>query len=241
MSSKQFIKQRKKQTSKQTSLSSTNCIICNKRMYSFNDFCKNCISFFDSIKDINHLRKTIKSCEYCKDLVKVRTQAVVGDGNKNAKIMFIAQNPGVAGRGGADKFGITLMGDKSGDLFEDILAKCNLTRDEVWTTNLVKCTTGKSFREPVFKEISICKHYLFKEIRLIRPKLIITFGRIATQSLLPETFSILQISYIKHFIKYPIETMIVPVPHPSYIIRQYKHEVTEEYKTKIVNIIKENV
>ena len=97
----------------------------------------------------------IKKCKKC-NLHKGRTNAVAGDWNPRAKIMFIGIAPG---RLGGDKTGIPFTKDKSGRFFRELLNKNNISQDIINVTNLVRCnprdSNGKN-RDPSHDEIKKC-------------------------------------------------------------------------------------
>lgn len=132
-----------------------------------------------------------KNCKKCPSLVKSRIQMVEGQGNKNAVIMFVGICPGNhLLHGGADSTGIPFKGDKSGDIFERLLHDLQTNRKRVYVTNLVKCrpaTEDKMYnRPPTQKEIMNCLPNLIKEIKKVKPWIIICFGSIVYDTLEPE-------------------------------------------------------
>jgi len=123
-------------------------------------------------------------CRKCVDLVESRSQVVSGYGNKKAAIMFVGICPGNhLGHGGADSTGIPFKGDASGRLFERLLSDLELTREDVYTTNIVKCRPAKPDdirfnRLPTEQEMINCFPSLLIEIYEVQPKIIICFGKI---------------------------------------------------------------
>ena len=167
----------------------------------------------------------IKNCTKCPNLVKSRIQIVNGYGNKNADIMFIGICPGNHNLlGGADKTGIPFKGDKSGKLFERLLSTLKLSRNDVYTTNLVKCRPAKLHeiyrnRLPSSDEIDNCFPYLMQEIKDVKPKIIFAMGKVVYAELK----------------KY--EQLLPPfvyIFHPGFLIRN--GENTELFDKWITNI-----
>jgi len=124
------------------------------------------------------LEREIKTCTKCR-LHQFRKNAVPGEGNLHAEIMFIGEAPGynedVQGKpfvGAAGKF-LT-------DLIEKILG---VPRSSVYITNVVKCRPPEN-RDPYPDEIETCSPYLDKQIMLIRPKIIVTLGKHSTNYIL---------------------------------------------------------
>ncbi len=128
---------------------------------------------------ISEIDREIKNCRKC-DLWKNRKNAVPGEGNINADIMFIGEAPGKV----EDEQGRPFVG-RAGkfltELIEDVL---KVKRNDVYITNVVKCRPPKN-RDPNEREISICtRNYLEKQINAINPKIIVGLGNHACSYLL---------------------------------------------------------
>jgi uracil-DNA glycosylase family 4 len=120
---------------------------------------------------LEELADQIKKCQLC-ELAKGRQNAVPGQGNEHADIMFIGEGPGA----NEDKQGIPFCG-ASGRFLDDLLASINLARQDVFITNVVKCRPPEN-RDPLPHEIETCtKHYLYNQIDAIDPKVICFLGR----------------------------------------------------------------
>jgi len=110
------------------------------------------------------------TCARC-DLCKSRTRAVPGEGNPQAKILFIGEGPGFH----EDKQGRPFVGP-SGQLLQELLKSINLKREDVFITNVVKCRPPDN-RDPLPSEIDACNDYLDRQIAAIQPLVIVTLGR----------------------------------------------------------------
>jgi DNA polymerase len=128
----------------------------------------------DSIEKIHAEVISCKSCELCEN----RTNAVPGDGDSKASIMFIGEAPGR----NEDEKGKPFVG-MAGKILEETLTKVGLTRSSVYITNVVKCRPPGN-RVPTEEERRTCRNYLEREISLVSPKIICILGRTAYQSLL---------------------------------------------------------
>lgn len=126
--------------------------------------------------DIVALNERIRSCQRCR-LGETRTNALCGEGNPGAKLMFVAQAPGEV----EDREGRMFLGP-SGRAFFQLLEAAGITREEFYMTNLVKCRLPKN-RKPRRDEIAACSLYLDAEIAVVRPKVIVPLGYYATRSL----------------------------------------------------------
>ncbi len=124
---------------------------------------------------ISNLNELIKSCKKC-PLHLNRTNAVVGNGNIDTKIMLIGEAPGR----NEDLQGIPFVGS-AGKLLDSLLNENNIKRDDVYITNVVKCRPPNN-RTPNKEEIDSCLPYLIEEIDIIKPEIILTLGRTAGEA-----------------------------------------------------------
>ena len=171
------------------------------------------------------------SCYKC-DLSITRTNVVLGIGNKKAEIMIIGEAPGYH----EDKKGVPFIG-KSGTYLRELLTKINITEENAYITNVVKCRPPGN-REPDMKEISICTSYfLSNEINYVNPIFIISAGRVATMMCTGENISIHKVNGNIYRIG---KRWVIPIFHPSYILQN--DNMKEEYErtlTKVSNLIYE--
>lgn len=128
---------------------------------------------------LEKLAKQIKVCQKC-PLCKTRTQAVPGEGNPETEIMLIGEAPGVQ----EDLKGRPFVGS-AGKFLEEMLGLIKLTRKDVFIGNVIKCRPPEN-REPLPGEIEACWPYLVEQIKIIKPKIIVTLGRHALQRFLPQ-------------------------------------------------------
>ena len=115
-------------------------------------------------------------CTRCR-LAQGRTQVVFGSGSPQADLMFVGEAPGFH----EDKQGVPFVG-QAGKLLDRLLAGIELTRDEVFVANVLKCRPPGN-RDPQQDEIEACEPHLFRQIELIEPKVIATLGNFATKLL----------------------------------------------------------
>ena len=109
-------------------------------------------------------------CTKC-NLCKTRTKAVPGEGNVNARVLFIGEGPGFH----EDRQGRPFVGP-AGQFLDELLGSINLKRGDVFITNVVKCRPPGN-RDPLPEEISACDSYLDRQIAAIKPQVIVTLGR----------------------------------------------------------------
>lgn len=125
------------------------------------------------------LNAMIASCTACR-LHEGRTLTVPGNGDPEAELMLIGEAPGA----NEDRQGLPFVG-RAGQLLDDLLAGIELSRDQVFVANVLKCRPPDN-RDPMPDEIGCCEVYLREQIEGIRPKLIVLLGRFATQYFLPD-------------------------------------------------------
>ena len=155
------------------------------------------------------LKTQCESCEKC-ELCKTRTNVVFGQGNQNARIMFIGEAPGES----EDLSGIPFVG-RAGKLFDKYLEAVDIPRESVYIANMLKCRPPKN-RDPLPSEQDLCIEYLREQVRLIRPKLIVCLGRISAMRLIRPDFKITK-EHGQWFKKGDFE--ICAVYHPSLLLR----------------------
>jgi len=116
-------------------------------------------------------------CERCR-LWRGRNSVVFGSGDPDADLMFIGEGPGAE----EDRRGLPFVG-AAGELLTKIIEAIDLTRDQVYIANVVKCRPPGN-RDPLPDEAAACRGYLDGQIDLVRPKVIVALGRVAAQALL---------------------------------------------------------
>jgi uracil-DNA glycosylase len=131
------------------------------------------------MNDLESIGDKISKCRKC-ILSEKRTNAVPGSGNFKADLMFVGEGPGKK----EDEQGIPFVG-QAGKFLEEMLATINMTRDDVFITNVVKCRPPEN-RDPLPDEVETCSgSYLYNQIKAIKPKIIITLGRHAMEFFVP--------------------------------------------------------
>ncbi|HEU4606278.1 MAG TPA: uracil-DNA glycosylase [Nitrososphaera sp.] len=119
----------------------------------------------------------VRGCPLCK-LARTRKNAVPGEGQLAARIMFVGEAPGRS----EDEKGRPFVG-AAGRILNDLLQKAGIERSQVFITNVVKCRPPNN-RVPEEDEAAACRPYLDRQIALIKPKVICILGRTAYASLL---------------------------------------------------------
>ena len=128
-------------------------------------------------KSLDSYLKSISNCMEC-SLGKTRKNIVLGYGNPKADIVFVGEAPGKE----EDLQGLPFVG-RSGKLLDKMLAAINLSRENIYILNVLKCRPPNN-RDPLPSEIEKCEPYLKKQLEIINPKLIVALGRISAMTLL---------------------------------------------------------
>ncbi|HEX9407102.1 MAG TPA: uracil-DNA glycosylase [Thermoanaerobaculia bacterium] len=168
------------------------------------------------------LQAIVTACEKCR-LAKTRTQVVYGVGSPNADLMFIGEAPGRD----EDIQGEPFVG-RAGQLLTDIIKAMKLTRDDVYIANVIKCRPPEN-RNPEQDELDMCRPYIRQQVEIIQPKVIVTLGRFALQSLTEKGFAISSVR--GQWLDYN-GVKVMPTYHPAYLLRNpaAKKEVWADMK-----------
>ncbi len=125
----------------------------------------------DALKNLYHEARV---CERCPQLAQTRTQVVFGAGNANADVLFVGEAPGQK----EDQQGVPFVG-AAGKLLGKLLEGIGLSREDVFIANVLKCRPPQN-RDPLPQEIERCEPWLWRQIELIEPIVVISLGRYAT-------------------------------------------------------------
>jgi DNA polymerase len=158
---------------------------------------------------LEQLKKQYLTCQKCPKLCQSRTKVVFGNGNPNAKILFIGEAPGAT----EDKLGIPFCG-ASGKILQELLTTINLTREDIFITNTILCRPENN-RNPEKEEINNCKERLDQLIQIMQPKVIVTIGNFATQRILNKTGITTLRGKIHPLIINDTHVSIIPIIHPA--------------------------
>jgi len=129
-----------------------------------------------AVTELHAYRDEVADCTRCA-LAAGRTQVVFGSGDPAADLMFVGEAPGFH----EDKQGVPFVG-AAGKLLDQLLAGIGLTRPDVYVANVLKCRPPGN-RDPMPDEIEACEGHLWKQIELIRPRVVATLGNFATKLL----------------------------------------------------------
>src|SRR5947207_6066735 len=168
------------------------------------------------------LQRIAMACTKCR-LAGTRTQVVYGVGNPNADLMFIGEAPGRD----EDLQGKPFVG-RAGALLTDIIKAMKLTRDDVYIANVIKCRPPEN-RNPEPDELDACRPHIRRQVEIIQPRVIVTLGRFALQSLTEKAFAISDVR--GKWLDYN-GIKLMPTYHPAYLLRtpSAKKEVWADMK-----------
>ena len=171
---------------------------------------------------LESIHTDLGDCRRCK-LAQGRNCIVFGDGNPNAKLVFIGEGPGVE----EDRKGQPFVG-AAGQLLTRIIEAIKLSRNQVYICNIIKCRPPGN-RNPEPDEIKTCFPFLERQIAAIQPDFIIALGTFAAQTLLGIATPISRLRGRFHEYK---EIKVVPTYHPAYLLRNpnKKRDVWEDMK-----------
>ena len=174
----------------------------------------------DAAIELEKIADEVRRCRKC-DLWSLRTNAVPGEGDPNARLMFVGEGPGAD----EDAQGLPFVG-RAGKLLDKVIAAMGLKRSDVFIANILKCRPPGN-RDPRAEEIISCFPFLQKQIEIINPEIIVAMGAPAARTLLNTNKSIGQLrgqfhKYYAGLGRAPIKLM--PTYHTAYLLRNYSQE-----------------
>ena len=168
----------------------------------------------------------VKHCVKCA-LNKGRHNTVFGEGDPQARLMFVGEGPGQD----EDETGRPFVG-RAGQLLGKMIVAMGLSREQVFIANIVKCRPPNN-RAPAPEETAACWGYLLRQIRIIRPEVIVTLGNPASHALLKTTTGITRLRGSWQVMPQLAEGVggieVMPTYHPAYVLRYY----TPEYRGQV--------
>jgi DNA polymerase len=162
-------------------------------------------------------------CRRCKLHGLGRSQVVFGVGNPEANLMFVGEAPGAD----EDIQGEPFVG-RAGQLLTKIIEAIGMKREDVYIANVIKCRPPNN-RNPEPDEVAQCEPFLFRQIDVIKPRVIVALGKFAAQCLLKTPDPITRIRGREYRYR---DAILIPTYHPAYLLRtpSAKREVWEDMK-----------
>jgi uracil-DNA glycosylase family 4 len=177
---------------------------------------------------LNDVLENMGTCKKC-PLSKNCNQVVVGKGPEKSSLFIVGETSDKE----ADIMGEPFVG-LTGDLLTKLLSESGISRERVYLTNLIKCYNGKI---DISKEIiDTCKGWLWSELLIVNPSIVVTLGKLPTQTLLKlkPSFKMQDVVGKEHSVGY-MRAKIMPWYHPSYLLVRGAdtHKRTIEFLIKI--------
>ncbi|MBC8278858.1 MAG: uracil-DNA glycosylase [FCB group bacterium] len=174
------------------------------------------------IESLEEYGNRISGCVKC-DLGKTRTKFVFGKGNPQARLVFIGEAPGRD----EDLQGLPFVG-RAGKLLDELLEESGFSWDEVYICNILKCRPPEN-RDPRPEEIELCEPYLWRQLEMIDPEIMVALGRVAAQTLLRSDATLGNLRKTAH--KYRDVPLFVTY-HPAFILRNnnFRSVLVEDLK-----------
>ncbi len=155
------------------------------------------------------VREDLGECTRCK-LHSTRHKIVFGDGNPKAELVFVGEGPGAD----EDAQGLPFVG-RAGKLLTQMIEAMGLQRKDVYICNVVKCRPPEN-RQPEEEEVSTCSPFLFRQIDVIAPKVIVCLGAVAAKTLLQTNRGISQ--FRGEWLEFRGRKLLATY-HPAYLLR----------------------
>ena len=181
------------------------------------------------------LKTQASVCTAC-DLAKTRANVVFGSGSAATKLAIIAEGPSAA-----DNHTTFPFSGPAGNLLDEVLAANNLTRSQIWLTNIIKCRAASlkggvlKNRPPRASEIKACSKWLDGELTLIQPSVILCMGAPAAKALIHRSFRITEERGV-----WFTDTLYAPFAmatfNPAYVLRQEGEDFDAVRQTVIEDI-----
>ena len=174
----------------------------------------------DKTRALEELAEVIKACTRC-PLGSTRINAVPGEGNVNADVMFVGEGPGFD----EDRQGRPFVG-RAGQLLDKMILAMGLAREKVFIANIAKChpmtdplhpEKHGNDRAPNAQEIACCRKYIEQQIAIVCPKYVVALGGVAAKALISDASSLGALRGKFH----PLHLDSVELPKPVQIIATF--------------------
>lgn len=176
----------------------------------------------------------VRSCRRC-GLHAGRTQTVFGNGLARPQVVFVGEGPGAD----EDREGLPFIG-KAGQLLTRMIEAMTLKRENVFICNVVKCRPPGN-RTPTEEEMVSCAPFLFRQLAILRPRIIVTLGAPASQTLLATKTPIGRLRGAFHDFPVPALSVhglppakLMPTFHPAYLLRSPGEKVKAWHDLQMV-------
>ncbi len=163
----------------------------------------------DRVSALRIIREDIGECTRCA-LHTGRNKIVFADGDPNARLMFVGEGPGAD----EDAQGLPFVG-RAGQLLNNMISAMGLKREEVYIANVVKCRPPGN-RTPEPEEANTCSPFLFRQIDVVRPEVLVALGATAATYLLGQRQPLAGLRGRMHSVR---GCRLIVTYHPAYLLR----------------------
>ena len=163
----------------------------------------------DRLSALRVIQEDIGECTRCA-LHKARNKIVFADGDPNARLMFVGEGPGAD----EDAQGLPFVG-RAGQLLNNMIGAMGLKREQVYIANVVKCRPPQN-RTPEPDEANTCSPFLFRQIEVVRPEVIVALGATAATYLLGQRQPLAGLRGRVHTFR---GTKLIVTYHPAFLLR----------------------
>lgn len=157
------------------------------------------------------MAQDMEDCQRCGLCQQGRSQVVFGDGNPDARLVFVGEAPGAE----EDRKGIPFVG-RAGQLLTRMIEAMGVKREDVYICNVIKCRPPEN-RDPLPDEIATCEPFMIRQLEVIAPEVIVCLGRFAVQTLTRDPMA--RITKIRGTWHEYQGIPLMPTFHPSYLLR----------------------
>jgi DNA polymerase len=182
------------------------------------------------------IEKELLRCGACR-VGPGRTKLVFGEGNPEAQLVFVGEAPGQE----EDLHGRPFVG-RAGELLTKMIGAMGLRRQDVYICNVLKCRPPGN-RAPLTDEVAACKDTLLRQLKIIRPKVIVTLGNPATHAVLQTTEGIMTIRgrWRRMPTDDPVlaDIKVMPTYHPSFVLRNHTPEIRKHVWDDLKEVLRE--
>jgi uracil-DNA glycosylase family 4 len=161
------------------------------------------------IAALEAIREDIGDCTRCA-LHKGRNKIVFADGSPAARLMFVGEGPGAD----EDAQGLPFVG-RAGQLLNNMITAMGLKREEVYIANVVKCRPPGN-RTPEAEEANTCSQFLFRQIDVVRPQVLVALGATAATYLLGQRQPLAGLRGRVHVVR---GCQLIVTYHPAFLLR----------------------
>ena len=189
----------------------------------------------DRLQEMQQIAVQVEACRKC-EIGSTRTHSVAGEGNPQARLVFVGEAPGAD----EDVQGRPFVG-RAGQLLTKMIHAMGLKREDVFICNTLKCRPPNN-RDPKLDEIFNCLPYLKKQLEILRPEVIVALGAHAARTLLDTDLAIGKLRGRFHeyrFSENAPAARLMPTYHPAYLLRNYSYDNRKRVWEDMQKVIQE--